>query len=103
MIFNCSSLDRSNLSNAYTAGIAKDLNLVGNQYNQVLTYYQIPFIAFGPIMTMCTKWFGARYNMAGMLLVFGAASFATAWTKNFHQLIACRVIVGAGESGFLAS
>lgn len=73
-----SSLDRSNVSNAYTAGLSADLGLTGNQYNQILTYYQIPFIALGPVVTMLTKMLGARWTIPGMLL-------------------------GAFESGFLAS
>lgn len=42
-----SSRDRSNISNANMAGRSQDLHLVGNQFNQVLTYYQIPFIVLG--------------------------------------------------------
>ncbi|KAH8893169.1 MFS general substrate transporter [Thozetella sp. PMI_491] len=97
------SLDRSNLANAHTVGITTDLGMVGNQYNQVLTYYQIPFIVFGPLMTLFTNWFGARLNMGVALFIFGSASFATAWAKNFQQLVVCRCFVGAAESGFLAS
>ncbi|KAH8657855.1 major facilitator superfamily domain-containing protein [Xylariales sp. PMI_506] len=100
-LFN--SLDRSNLSNAYTAGLATDTHLVGNQYNQVLTYYQIPFIVLGPGITILTKWLGAKYTISAMLLVFGAASLATGWARSFNSLVACRVFVGAFESGFLAS
>lgn len=44
-LFN--SRDRSNISNANMAGRSQDLHLVGNQFNQVLTYYQIPFIVLG--------------------------------------------------------
>ncbi|OKL55482.1 hypothetical protein UA08_09226 [Talaromyces atroroseus] len=100
-LFN--SLDRSNMSNAYTAGLSEDLHLVGNQYNQVLTYYQIPFIVLGPVIAMVTKQVGAAWTIPGMMLVFGAASLATGFVKNFGSLVACRVLVGAAESGFLAS
>ena len=121
-----SSLDRSNVSNANTAGLEDDLNLVGNQFNQsvlrtfffflkkkksiltfhaarVLTYYQIPFIVLGPVFTVVTKMIGARYSLSAMLLTFGTASLATGFVKNYGSLIACRVIVGIAESGFLAS
>ncbi|KIW09904.1 hypothetical protein PV08_11680 [Exophiala spinifera] len=97
------SLDRSNVSNAHTAGLAKDLKLVGNQYNQVLTYYQIPFVVFGPFATMATKRFGAKRSIATMLFGFGCASLATGWVRSFHTLVVCRVFVGLFESGFLAS
>ncbi|KAJ9149114.1 Retrograde regulation protein 2 [Pleurostoma richardsiae] len=100
-LFN--SLDRSNLSNAHTAGLEDDLGLVGNQFNQVLTYYQIPFVVLGPFVTMSTKIIGARISITIMLLVFGAASLATGFVTDFKQLVICRVFVGAFEAGFLAS
>lgn len=98
-----SSLDRSNLSNAYTAGLSADLGLTGNQYNQILTYYQIPFIVLGPLVTMLTKRLGARWTIPGMLLIFGAASLASGFVKDFESMVVCRVFVGAFEAGFLAS
>ncbi|CEJ62628.1 hypothetical protein PMG11_11123 [Penicillium brasilianum] len=97
------SLDRSNLSNAYTAGLSADLGLTGNQYNQILTYYQIPFIVLGPVTTMLTKKLGARWTIPGMLLIFGAASLASGFVKDFESMVICRVFVGAFEAGFLAS
>lgn len=99
----CNSLDRSNVSNAHTAGLEEDVGLIGNQFNQVLTFYQIPFIVLGPLMTVVTKLVGAKYAVAGMLFVFGIASLATGWARTFEHLVICRVFVGAFESGFLAS
>ncbi|KAK4090806.1 retrograde regulation protein 2 [Purpureocillium lilacinum] len=97
------SLDRSNVSNAHTAGLEDDLGLVGNQFNQVLTYYQIPFIVFGPGITLLTKWLGARWTIPGMLLAFGSASLASGFARDFKDIVICRVFVGAFESGFLSS
>lgn len=77
--------------------------MVGNQFNQVLTYYQIPFIVLGPAVTMLTKWLGARWTISGMLFVFGAASLAGGFARDFKDIVICRVFVGAFESGFLAS
>ncbi|RSM18306.1 hypothetical protein CDV31_002825 [Fusarium ambrosium] len=97
------SLDRSNLANANTAGLEDDLNMVGRQYNDVLTFYQIPFVVFGPVIAMLTRIIGAKYTISGMLFVFGVASLATGWVKDYHHLIVCRVFVGTFESGFLGS
>ncbi|KAJ5556233.1 retrograde regulation protein 2 [Penicillium frequentans] len=97
------SLDRSNLSNAHTAGLAEDLHLVGNQFNQVLTYYFIVFVIMGPAGVLLTKQFSARYSLAAMQLGFGVASIATGWVRSFGGLVACRVVVGFFEAGYLAS
>lgn len=91
------------MSNAHTAGLAKDLHLVGNQFNQALIYYQTPFIILGPPVTMLTKQCGAGYTLPAMLLIFGAASLASGFVTSFNHLVACRVIVGAAEAGFLPS
>ncbi|KIM99928.1 hypothetical protein OIDMADRAFT_125871 [Oidiodendron maius Zn] len=100
-VFN--SLDRSNLGNAKTAGLSKDIQLTGNQYNLVLTWYYIPFIIFGPIMTLVTKHFSGKYNLPFMLFGFGIASACTSVVRNYGQLVACRILVGLFEAGYLAS
>lgn len=91
------------MSNAHTASLAKDLHLVGSQFNQALIYYQIPFIIFGRPVTMLTKQCGAGYTLPTMLLIFGAASLASDFVTSFKQLVACRVIIGSAEAGFLPS
>lgn len=96
-------MDRSNLANANTAGLEDDLGMVGRQYNNVLTFYQVPFVVFGPAIAMLTRVVGAKYTISGMLCIFGIASLATGWVKDYEHLVVCRVFVGAFESGFLAS
>lgn len=98
-----SSLDRSNLGNAATAGLAEDTNLKGDQYNLLLTLYYVMFVVFGPIMTVLTKVFTAKVSLPAMMLSFGIASAATSVANNLGSLIAVRIIVGIFESGFLAS
>lgn len=98
-----SSLDRSNLGNAKTAGLPKDTNLKGEQYNLLLTLYYVMFVLFGPVMTVFTKICSAKVSLPAMMLAFGIASACTASAKNFGQLLACRIFVGIFESGFLAS
>lgn len=52
---------------------------------------------------MLIKQFGAGYSLPAMLLIFGAASLASGFVTLFKQLVACQVIVGAAEAGFLPS
>jgi MFS family permease len=98
-----SSLDRSNLSNAHTAGLVQDLNMSGNQFSLALTYYFIPFCICGPPAGMLSKQFSAKYSIPVMMLGFGAASLATSFVTNFGQLVACRCLVGVFEAGFLTA
>lgn len=103
LVQNNSSLDRSNLGNAKTAGLSKDTNLKGEQYNLLLTLYYVMFVLFGPVMAVFTKICSAKVSLPAMMLAFGIASATTAVAKDFGGLAACRIVVGIFESGFLAS
>ena len=103
IMYTFNSLDRSNLGNANTAGLSKDLNLQGDQYNLNLTLYYVMFVLFGPVMTVFTKICSAKVSLPVMMLTFGVASACTAAVRNLGQLLACRIFVGIFESGFLAS
>lgn len=91
------------MSNAKTAGLSEDLGLVDNQFNLILTYYFIPFVLLGPVAGIATKRFTAKYTIPVMMLGFGSASLGSAFVHNYRELLACRIIVGAFESGFLTS
>ena len=45
-LFLLSFLDRSNIGNARIAGMEKDLDLVGNRYDWLLTIFYISYIIF---------------------------------------------------------
>ncbi|EXJ69615.1 uncharacterized protein A1O5_07651 [Cladophialophora psammophila CBS 110553] len=98
-----SSLDRSNLGNAKTAGLAEDIKLTSDQYNLLLTLYHVMFVGFSPVMTVFTKVCSAKVSLPCMMLTLGIALACTSVAKNFGQLLTCRIFVGIFESGFLAS
>ncbi|KAK5725229.1 hypothetical protein LTR17_013098 [Elasticomyces elasticus] len=103
IMYTFNSLDRSNLGNAITAGLAEDTKLKADEYNLLLTLYYVMFVIFGPVMATFTKICSAKVALPAMMLAFGVASSATAATKNFGGLAACRILVRIFESGFLAS
>ncbi|KAK4968200.1 hypothetical protein LTR42_009483 [Elasticomyces elasticus] len=103
IMYTFNSLDRSNLGNAKTAGLAKDTKLKADEYNLLLTLYYVMFVIFGPLMASFTKVCSAKVALPAMMLAFGVASSATAAAKSFGGLAACRILVGIFESGFLAS
>jgi MFS family permease len=86
-----------------TAGLSADLGLVGDQFNMILTYYFIPFVLFGPFTGLMTKHFTAKYTIPFMMVGFGAASLGSAFVKNFGQMVACRILVGGFEAGFITT
>ncbi|KAJ5217865.1 MFS transporter [Penicillium citrinum] len=71
-------LDRNNIASAKLAGMDKDLNLKGNQYQ------------FGK----------PSIYLPGCMFAWGTISAATAATKSFGGLLACRFILGFVEAAY---
>ena len=97
-LFN--SIDKSNLGNAYTDGLERDLHLVGNQYNILLSVFYAPFVLTGPAMNLLTKKYGAKYVLPSAMLVFGSMAMISAACTNFGGIVTTRWFLGMAESGF---
>ncbi|KFY47551.1 hypothetical protein V496_10589 [Pseudogymnoascus sp. VKM F-4515 (FW-2607)] len=90
-----SFLDRANMSNANIAGMSADLDLNnGNRYAITLLVFFGPYILFQLPSTAATRKFGARNFMSAICFGF---------VKDWRSLIPLRMLLGAFESGFLAS
>jgi len=95
-----SSIDKSNLGNAKTDGLEKDLHFHGNQYNILLSIFYVPFVLTGPGMNLLTKKFGAKYVLPVAMLIFGSMAMISASTTNFGGIVTTRWFLGMAESGF---
>jgi hypothetical protein len=95
-LFN--ALDKASLGNAKTAGLEKDLNLVGNQYNDILSIFYVPYVLAGPIVGMLSKRFGPSYTLPIMMVCFGFSTLMIIAVKNFGGLLACRWFLGMVRS-----
>lgn len=95
-----SSIDKSNLGNAKTDGLEKDLHFHGDQYNILLSIFYVPFVLTGPPMNLLTKRFGAKYVLPCAMLIFGSMAMITAATTNFGGIVTTRWFLGMAESGF---
>lgn len=61
-LFN--TLDKSNLGNAKTAGLEKDLGIEGtNKYNILLSIFFVPYVLTAPFLGMAGKIYGASRVM----------------------------------------
>ena len=96
-LFN--SIDKSNLGNAKTDHLEKDLNFHGNQYNILLSVFYAPFVLSGPAMNLLTKKFGAKYVLPIAMLIFGAMAMISAACTNFGGIVTTRWFLGMAESG----
>lgn len=85
--------------NARIAGLEKDLNLKGYDFNIALTCFTVVYTALEAPATVCCKWVGPGWFLPGCTIGFGIASFATGLVHNRGQLFAVRCILGAFECG----
>lgn len=100
MMYLCNTLDKSNLGNAATAGLERDLNLVGNQYNLILSIFYVPYVLTAPFLTIFGKKYGPSRVLPAMMIVFGFATIMVCVTKNFGGLMTIRWFTGMSESAF---
>ncbi|CCE61612.1 hypothetical protein TPHA_0A05380 [Tetrapisispora phaffii CBS 4417] len=97
LLYFLSNLDKSNIGNAEVAGLSTSLNLKGTEYNTCVTVFYGSYILFDPLGTNLLKILGPKVMLSSCLAAFGAISLATAWCKNYPQLIVIRLLLGAFE------
>ena len=92
-------LDRSNIGNAKIAGMEKDLKLVGNDYQWLLTIFYITYIIF-EFQALMWKIVPPHIWLALCVLGWGVIAASQAGTHNWSGMMACRFFLGINEAGF---
>jgi hypothetical protein len=75
--------------NARLAGLEKDLNLKGYDYNTLLSTFYVSYIIFELPCNMACKWMGPGWFLPSTSLAFGIFSVCTAFVH--HLGAACGV------------
>lgn len=101
LIYLFSNLDKSNIGNAYTAGLPQSLGLKHNEYGNVVSLLFVTYTVFETPVALSLKYIGAKWALGGLVFCFGVTSLATAFVNNYHQLLALRMLLGAFESGII--
>ncbi|RMZ88016.1 hypothetical protein DV736_g4754, partial [Chaetothyriales sp. CBS 134916] len=97
-LFN--SLDKSNLGNAKTAGLEKDLGLHGDDYNMILSIFFVPYVLTAPLLGIAGKKYGPSRVLPLMMFSFGFFTLMVVTVHNFGGLFAIRWFLGMSESAF---
>lgn len=104
VLFMLSFLDRSNVGNARTAGMATDLHFDANgkgphTYDWLLTIFYISYITFEPLIM---GWKLLPPHLRGALVTFLWGIFSTlqAATTSWGGMMALRFLLGAAEAGY---
>ncbi|TDZ58231.1 Major facilitator-type transporter hxnP [Colletotrichum trifolii] len=102
LMYFFNSVDRSNLGNAKTDGLEKDLNFTGNEYSLLILLFYIPFGTLDLPLDLLTKKFSARWVLPALMVIWGGIATIQIACKNFAGLLALRLLLGACEAGFFA-
>ncbi|XXH04733.1 hypothetical protein Hte_011155 [Hypoxylon texense] len=102
LMYLCNSVDRSNLSNAYTDGFATDMHFVGQEYSLLLLLFYIPNGFLDLPLNLLTKRYGARWILSSLCTLWGIMSLLQAAATNFAGMLVLRLFIGGLEAGFFA-
>ncbi|KAK6086450.1 phthalate transporter [Seiridium cupressi] len=103
VMYCVSLMDRTNLSAANIAGMAKELQLVGNRYSIITLVFFVTYIVFQPPSTVVVRKIGPRIHLSIITLLWGAVMIAFGFVKNYQTLTALRCVLGILEAGFFPS
>ncbi|KAK5055421.1 hypothetical protein LTR84_013171 [Exophiala bonariae] len=94
-------LDRTNVGNAVIFGFAKDIGLKGKEFNNLVTLFYVTYIVFDIPWVVCIKKYGANRVLGIALMGWSTATLGTGFVRNYHQALACRLLLGVFEAGLL--
>jgi MFS family permease len=92
-------LDRVNIANARSFGLATDLGLTGVQYNTALTIFFVPYVVFEIPSNILMKKLNPHIWLSGCMFMFGLVSVLQGLVQNFSGLLATRFFLGFFEAG----
>ncbi|KAH6914010.1 major facilitator superfamily domain-containing protein [Coprinopsis sp. MPI-PUGE-AT-0042] len=99
LVYSFSFIDRINLGAAYAAGMATTLELtVGARYTIVTCLYFIPYILLQLPGNFVLRRVGVRNWLSFLVLAWGSVQLGMGFVKNWEQLLATRVLLGAFEA-----
>ncbi|CEP59981.1 allantoate permease family MFS transporter LALA0_S01e00320g [Lachancea lanzarotensis] len=95
-----SSLDRSNIGNAYTSGMKEDLALTSRQYSNAVSVFYSTYLAAELPAVWLLKIAKPRYYMSGLVFAWSMITLFSGFVQSHKSLLATRVLLGAFEGGF---
>ncbi|KAF1808506.1 MFS general substrate transporter [Eremomyces bilateralis CBS 781.70] len=100
-LYSISLIDRTNISNARVAGMAKDLGLtVGDRYAIALTMFFIPYFFFELPSNIVLRKVGSANWLSFIAFAWGTVMLGQGFVNSWQALTACRTLLGFFEAGF---
>ncbi|KAL4991465.1 major facilitator superfamily domain-containing protein [Aspergillus falconensis] len=93
-------LDRNALVNGKLNSLVKDLNLKGNEYNTCVSILFVGYLVGQVPSNMLLNRVKPAWYMAGFMMAWAIVSTLTCLVKDYHGMLACRLVLGIVEAPF---
>ncbi|KAF2636581.1 MFS general substrate transporter [Massarina eburnea CBS 473.64] len=104
LMYFFNSVDRSNLGNAQTDNMDKDLGFRGEEYSLLVLLFYVPNGLCDLPLNLLTVRLkgGGRVVLSGLMLAWGSCALLQCAATNFAGLLVLRLLLGGFEAGFFA-
>ncbi|KAK9446413.1 major facilitator superfamily domain-containing protein [Limtongia smithiae] len=99
LLYLLAFIDRSNIGNAKIEGLETSLGMSGNDYNIALVVFFLPYILLEVPSNFVLKKVKPSTWLSLILFLWGCVTVGIGNVRTYGQLIACRFLLGALESG----
>ncbi|KAI1783045.1 MFS general substrate transporter [Ganoderma leucocontextum] len=99
LMYLFSFVDRGNIGNAKLQGLVTELDLIGNRYNAALSFFFLTYNLGSIPANLVLKQFRPSRVLPGITVLWGIVMCLMGLVKNYPQLVAARVCLGAAETG----
>ena len=101
LLFCFLQFDRTNIANALTDTLRRDINVGNTEINIAQTLFIVGFVITELPFNMISKVMGPERFLPITMFLWGVATFSQAFLKNAAGLCAVRFFIGALEGGYI--
>jgi sugar phosphate permease len=102
LLYLLNYLDRVNIGQAKLNGITTSLNLSSAQYNACLSVVYVTYVAFEVLSNLILKKLRPSRWIPLIMVTWGIATTLAGLANSYGALLACRLLLGAPETGLFA-
>ncbi|UJR34789.1 hypothetical protein I4U23_027570 [Adineta vaga] len=99
LLYLLSYLDRVNIGQAKLDGLLESLSLSSSQYNACLSVFFVTYVLFEIPSNLVLKKLRPSRWIPMIMIIWGIIMTLMGLVNNFSSLLACRLLLGAAESG----
>jgi sugar phosphate permease len=99
LLYLMSFLDRVNIGQAKLDGLTVSLKLSSDQYNICLSAFFITYVVFEIPSNLILKRLRPSRWLSMIMVAWGIVMTLMGLVKSYEELLACRLVLGAAESG----